>query len=120
MQPLLVVLDRHFLDVPGAEFDGCADYLSSDSTGNQRFGIEKTMSINIIVTPGSSSGSGNTGVLSSKSLLIAMSDSSKDTDNSRLREVSNVSEGEDDEVDSPPRKKGATARSKAETSKNKA
>lgn len=67
--------------------------------------------------PPSSTGFGGTRILSSKSPIIALSDSLED--NSNLKEIPAGSEEEDDEVDSPPRKKGATVRGKADSAKSK-
>jgi len=114
-RPLCLVLDSRFPDVPGAESDGVGDYPSSDSTGGLGSG---SGNVSIDTAPGSSIGSGDTLILSSKSPLIALSDSSED--NSGLKEIPDGSEGEEDEVESPPRKKGATVRGKAETAKSKA
>lgn len=106
------------LDVP--KLDGLGNFPSCDSTPNERSAVSgKTVSIDTTMTPGSPNESGDTRVLSSKSPLIALSNSHEDVDNSCLLEVPDASEGEDDEVESPPRKKGATMRNKAETTKSK-
>lgn len=117
-QPLSMVLDCRFLDVLGAESDRVPKYPSSNSTGAMKSLSEITMSVDTETTIGSSSSSGGTQIVSSKSPLIVLPESSEDND--RLKEVPNATEVEFDEADSPPKKKGATAKMKAETGKSKA
>lgn len=110
-QLLSLVFNSRFPDISGVESDDIGDYLSSDF----QFANDKSVSIN--TTPGSSIGSGDTRILSSKSPVIVLSDSSED--NAGSKEVLDGLEGGDEEGESPPRKKRATMRGKAKTAKSK-
>lgn len=117
-QPLALVLDGRMPFVPGAEEGSGEEYPDSDSAANVilSFKSERGVSFDTTVTPGSSSGSGNTVVLSSKSPYITLSSESEDPGNAGLAEIPEESEGEDEEVESPPKKKkkSQSAKSKAQ------
>lgn len=122
-QPLSLVFDGSQPEVPGAEPNSCAEYPSDDSTAGALMAMKSGRSPSCSdtpLTPGSSSGSGDTIVLSSKSPLITISEESADVDNAGLVEVPNDSEESDDDFESPPKKRGATSRSKAKSAKSKA
>ena len=114
-QPLCTVFDSGFPDVHGAESDGVLGYPSSDSS---TFKSASENPVSIDTAPGSSTGSGDTRIVTSKSPLIILSDSSDD--NCGLKEIATIGDEDDDEADSPPRKKGSTVNGKVETAKNEA
>ena len=114
-QPHCIVLDNSFLDVPGAESDGVLDYPSSDSS-TFKSASENPMSTN--TAPGSSTGSVDTRIVTLKSPLITLSNSSED--NCGLKEIAAVGNEDDDEADSPLWKKGSTVKGKVETAKSEA
>ena len=63
---------------------------------------------NLTWSPSSSLRSGDTVVLCSKSpIILIFQSTSEDNDNNGLKEISDASKGEDEEVDSPSRKCGA-------------
>lgn len=93
-QPLHLVYDGSLPEVPGAEPNSCEDYPSPDSVGHLRsLATSKSLSGSADVLAGSSSGSGDTIVLSCKSPLINLSSESENVDNCNLREVPDDTEG---------------------------
>ena len=114
-QPLCIVLDSSFPDVPGAESNGVLDYPSSDPS---TFKSASENPVSIDTAPESSTESRDTRIVTLKSPLITLSDSS--TDNCGLKEIAAVGDEDDDEADSPPRKKGSTVKGKVETAKSEA
>ena len=121
-QPLSLVFDGCLPKVPGAEPQSGDEYPSNEEGGRLLGGLGSTsMSLDTILTPGSSSGSEDTVVLSAKSPLITISEDSEDPDNSNLQEVPHDSEASSDESDfqSPPSKRGkkksGNSRSKTQT-----
>lgn len=113
------------LGVPNAEAVSIEENPDSDAVAEDMLEMRGDYSVSVdtshtTITPGSSSNSGDTVVLTSKSPIVQISSTSDDSDNSGLKEISNASNGEDDEVDSLPKKKGSTRKSKSKTTKNRA
>lgn len=122
-QPLSLVLDGAIRDVPGVEPQPQADYPNDEYDAQLlRCRRNTSRSQETTVIPSSSSTSGDTVVLGGKSPLITISEDSRDADDDHLVEVSIGSDGFDCDSDfqSPPQKRGATTRSKAETERSRA
>jgi len=122
-QPLAFVFDGSMPEVPGAEPQSGEEYPSEEGSegllGRRR---STSRSRDTTITPGSSSGSGDTVVLSAKSPLITISEDSHEASDDQLVEVPEESDCSDDDSDfqSPPHKKGTAVKTKAETARSRA
>lgn len=114
--PLSLVLDDCMPDVLGAEPFSGEEYPSDDNVkGLIRNANTTSVFVDMRLMPNSSSGSGDTLVLSAKSPLITILEDSEEPDNSKLVEVPDDSEGSTDnsDFDSPPSKRSAASRKKS-------
>ena len=121
-QPLAMVFDGVLPKVLGAETNSAEEYPSGDSSEQRRSrgiasGIGDTISY-----IGASSGLGDTRVVTSKSPVITISSEFDGGVDVKLLEVADDSEASEDDSDfkAPPKRSGATGRSKSESSRSKA
>lgn len=109
-------------EVPGAEPHSGEDYPSEEGS-DHLLGCRRSTSRSrdTTITSDSSSGSGDIVILSTKSPLIIISEDSHEATGDKLVEVPEEFDGFDDDSDfqSPPHKKGATVRTKAETERSR-
>lgn len=98
-QPLHLVFDTSLPDVPGAELEGLEYPIDFEELPVLANTHNTSMSVNTQVTPGSSSASGDTVILSAKSPLITISEDSEESGNEKLVEVGGDSDTGSDDSD---------------------
>lgn len=121
-QPLAMVFDGTLLEVPGAEANSFEEYPNEDSSNQRRSAGRASSTRNMIFCHGSSSGAGDTSVVTSKSPAITISLESDNGVDVKLAEVVDDCEASEDDSDfeAPPKRSRAAGQSKLESSRSEA